>query len=215
MASIRGTGRVWSTAVMHVAPGRRNVGLLARLTSGPRGVPAGTYQVYLRSVDRAGNVTKARLEVVVPKRATEPPPLDPPTSSKLIWPLAIPIDVSSKFGPRWGRMHQGIDISAPAGTPVRAVAAGRVSYAATASGYGNIVIVDHVGPMSTYYAHLSTMVVVEGDSVGQGEGLGLTGCTGHCLGPHLHFETRFTPTGATTTPFLDVPRDPELYLPKP
>jgi murein DD-endopeptidase MepM/ murein hydrolase activator NlpD len=122
-----------------------------------------------------------------------------PSSSGFIWPVNGV--VTSGFGPRWGRMHEGIDISAPTGTSIRAAAGGSVIYAGSMSGYGNIVVVDHGGGLSTAYAHMSS-IWVGGGSVSQGQGLGAVGCTGHCTGPHLHFEVRVNGS----------PRDPMGYL---
>jgi murein DD-endopeptidase MepM/ murein hydrolase activator NlpD len=110
-----------------------------------------------------------------------------PSSSGLIWPVSGVL--TSGFGPRWGRMHEGIDISAPTGTSVQAAAGGTVIYAGSLSGYGSIVVIDHGGGLSTAYAHLSA-IWVGGGSVSQGQGIGAVGCTGHCTGPHLHFEVR-------------------------
>lgn len=111
-----------------------------------------------------------------------------PSSSGLIWPVSGP--VTSGFGWRWGRMHEGIDIGAGAGTSVRAAASGIVIYAAWMGGYGNLVIVDHGGGLATAYAHLSGYAASSGSHVGQGQTVGYVGCTGHCFGPHLHFEVR-------------------------
>jgi murein DD-endopeptidase MepM/ murein hydrolase activator NlpD len=97
--------------------------------------------------------------------------------------------VTSGFGSRWGRMHYGIDISAPYGTAVRAAASGRVIYAGGMSGYGNIVVIDHGGGLATAYAHLSSIWAGSG-SVSQGQSIGAVGCTGYCTGNHLHFEVR-------------------------
>jgi murein DD-endopeptidase MepM/ murein hydrolase activator NlpD len=105
----------------------------------------------------------------------------------MIWPVSGP--VTSGFGPRWGRMHTGIDISAGTGTPIRAAKGGTVISAGSNGGYGLAVVVDHGGGLSTLYAHMSSMSV-SGGSVSQGEVLGKVGCTGSCTGPHLHFETR-------------------------
>jgi murein DD-endopeptidase MepM/ murein hydrolase activator NlpD len=105
----------------------------------------------------------------------------------LIWPVSGP--VTSGFGPRWGRMHTGIDISAGTGTPIRAAKGGTVISAGSNGGYGLAVVIDHGGGFSTLYAHMSSMSV-SGGSVSQGEVLGKVGCTGSCTGPHLHFETR-------------------------
>jgi murein DD-endopeptidase MepM/ murein hydrolase activator NlpD len=98
--------------------------------------------------------------------------------------------VTSPYGPRGGRNHDGMDIAAPTGTPVRAAACGTVSLAGQQSGYGNIVCVTHTSQFSTCYAHLSRFGVSNGAQVQQGQVIGYVGCTGSCTGPHLHFETR-------------------------
>ena len=109
-----------------------------------------------------------------------------PSASGLIWPVSGP--VTSGFGWRWGRMHEGIDIGAGYGTPVVASASGTVIHAGWMGGYGNLVVVDHGGGLSTAYAHLSS--ISAGGSVAQGQVVGYVGCTGHCFGAHLHFEVR-------------------------
>jgi murein DD-endopeptidase MepM/ murein hydrolase activator NlpD len=109
------------------------------------------------------------------------------SSSGLIWPVNGP--VTSGFGWRWGRMHEGIDIAAPAGTPVHAAAAGQVIYGGWMGGYGQIVVIDHGNGLATAYAHLSA-IWISGGSVSQGQGIGAVGCTGSCTGNHLHFEVR-------------------------
>ena len=109
------------------------------------------------------------------------------SSSGLIWPVSGP--VVSGFGPRWGGMHEGIDISVPNGTAVHAAAGGTIIYAGGMGGYGNIIVIDHGNGLATAYAHLSA-IWVGGGSVSQGQAIAASGCTGHCLGPHLHFEVR-------------------------
>jgi murein DD-endopeptidase MepM/ murein hydrolase activator NlpD len=109
-------------------------------------------------------------------------------SGGLIWPVDGAI--SSPFGMRWGRAHEGVDISVPAGTPIRAAASGNVVTAGPTGGYGNYVCIQHSGGLSTCYAHLSSIGVSAGSSVGQGDVIGEVGCTGSCFGDHLHFETR-------------------------
>jgi murein DD-endopeptidase MepM/ murein hydrolase activator NlpD len=106
--------------------------------------------------------------------------------------IATPVNgtVTSEFGPRGGRNHDGIDIAAPSGTAVHAAACGTVSLAGQQSGYGNIVCVTHTSQFSTCYAHLSRFGVSNGAQVQQGQVIGYVGCTGNCTGPHLHFETR-------------------------
>jgi murein DD-endopeptidase MepM/ murein hydrolase activator NlpD len=110
------------------------------------------------------------------------------SSSGFIWPVSGP--VTSPFGWRWGRMHEGIDIAAPSGTPIRAAASGVVIYAGWMGGYGNLVVVDHGGGVATAYAHASAIAVGNGQSVAQGQVVSYVGCTGHCFGAHLHFEVR-------------------------
>jgi len=120
-------------------------------------------------------------------------------SGRLIWPVDGP--VVSAFGPRWGRAHEGIDIAAPAGTPIRAADAGSVVLLQSESGsggYGNFVCLDHGGGLQTCYAHLSSFATSSGAGVSQGGVIGYVGCTGHCYGDHLHFEVRIG--GAPTDP---------------
>lgn len=109
-------------------------------------------------------------------------------SGQLIWPVNGP--VVSPFGQRWGRLHAGVDIAVPAGTPIRAADGGNVVLAAWTGGYGNYVCIQHTGSLSTCYAHLSAYATSSGASVRQGQVIGSIGCTGHCFGDHLHFETR-------------------------
>jgi len=124
-------------------------------------------------------------------------------SGGLIWPVDGPI--ASGFGPRTingtYEYHPGIDIAVPEGTPIRAAAAGTVVFTepeASSGGYGNYTCIDHGGGLSTCYAHQSSFAVSAGQSVSQGAIIGYTGCTGYCLGPHLHFEVRIN--GAVTDP---------------
>jgi murein DD-endopeptidase MepM/ murein hydrolase activator NlpD len=118
-----------------------------------------------------------------------------------IWPLNG--RVTSGYGPRWGRMHTGIDISGYRGQPVVASKGGRVIMASSYSGYGNTVIVDHGGGVATLYAHLSGFDVSNGQNIDQGKIVGYVGCTGSCTGDHLHFEVRVNGS----------PRNPLDYLP--
>jgi murein DD-endopeptidase MepM/ murein hydrolase activator NlpD len=110
-----------------------------------------------------------------------------PGGSGLIWPVNG--SVVSGFGMRWGRMHEGIDIAVPTGTQIRAAASGTVELSGTSGGYGLYTCIGHGGGLSTCYAHQSQILVSSGQ-VAQGQTIGLVGCTGHCFGPHLHFEIR-------------------------
>jgi murein DD-endopeptidase MepM/ murein hydrolase activator NlpD len=108
-------------------------------------------------------------------------------SGRLIWPITGPL--TSPFGQRWGRLHAGIDISAPAGTPIRAADSGRVALAGWQGGYGLYTCVKHTASLSTCYAHQSRLGTSQGAAVRQGEIIGYVGNTGHSFGNHLHFET--------------------------
>lgn len=126
-------------------------------------------------------------------------PMPSPSAAGFIWPVEGTL--TSGFGYRWGRMHEGIDISVPEGTPIRAAADGTVILMQSeyeSGGYGNYTCVDHGGGLSTCYAHQSSFSTSVGAGVSQGDVIGLSGNTGHSTGPHLHFEVRIN--GAPTDP---------------
>ncbi len=123
-----------------------------------------------------------------------------PSASGFIWPVNG--TVVSGYGMRWGRLHEGIDITASTGTPIWAAAAGTVIHAGWLGGYGNLVVVDHGNGLATAYAHASAILVAVGQQVAQGETLSLVGSTGNSSGPHLHFEVRVN----------GIAVDPLLYL---
>ena len=108
------------------------------------------------------------------------------------WPVEGPI--VAPFGVRWEAdgptIHRGVDIVVPTGTPVYAMSNGNVSFAGTMTDFGLVVLVDHRDGISTLYAHLSEILVVEGQAVTRDESLGLSGASGNATGPHLHFEVR-------------------------
>jgi murein DD-endopeptidase MepM/ murein hydrolase activator NlpD len=112
-------------------------------------------------------------------------------SGAMIWPVNGTF--TSPFGYRWGRLHAGIDIAAPEGTPIRAALAGKVVLmqpVASSGGYGNYTCVQHTSTMSTCYAHQSRFGTSMGASLSKGQVLGYVGNTGHSFGAHLHFEVR-------------------------
>lgn len=118
---------------------------------------------------------------------------------RFIWPVNGP--VTSGFGWRTSpvaRFHQGLDIGAPEGTPIRAAGGGTVILAGYNGGYGNFTCIDHGGAVSTCYAHQSAIQVGTGQRVAQGQVIGLVGNTGYSFGAHLHFEVRVS--GAATSP---------------
>jgi len=108
---------------------------------------------------------------------------------------------TSGFKWRWGRMHTGIDLAGPYGSPVRAVGAGTVIEADQESGYGNIVKVRLADGTVTYYAHLSKILVHSGP-VKAGQVIAKEGDTGHSTGPHLHFEVRIDGAPINPIPWL-------------
>jgi murein DD-endopeptidase MepM/ murein hydrolase activator NlpD len=121
------------------------------------------------------------------------------------WPLES-VAVGSVFGNRDGRLHEGIDLPAPIGTPVYAAGDGQVIYAGDGiRGYGNLIVVEHAGDLLTVYAHNSELLAREGDKVVTGQRIARVGQTGRASGPHLHFEVRAG----------QIPRDPLSYLPSP
>jgi murein DD-endopeptidase MepM/ murein hydrolase activator NlpD len=123
------------------------------------------------------------------------------TSSRgFIWPLNG--RVTSYYGPRWGRMHSGLDIDGYTGQPLIAAKEGRVILASSYSGYGNAVIIDHGGGYSTLYAHMSRSATTNGAYVEQGSLIGYVGCSGSCTGDHVHFEVRVNGRPVNPLPYM-------------
>jgi murein DD-endopeptidase MepM/ murein hydrolase activator NlpD len=119
------------------------------------------------------------------------------------WPAAGKL--TSRFGRRWGRMHKGIDIAGPVGTPINAAADGTVISAGwNSGGYGNLVEVKHSDGTTTRYGHNSRLSVSVGQTVRQGQQLAEMGSTGHSTGSHLHFEIRPT-GGSAVNPIAHLP----------
>ncbi len=135
-------------------------------------------------------------------------PFRPDVSKQIpsIWPVSRPgTRISSCFGEErsGGRIHKGLDIAAPRGTPVVVTAPGITSFTGTQRGYGNMVTVDHCNGFETIYAHLDAILTVRGAHLERGDALGHVGATGNATGPHLHYEIRRE----------GVPVDPQRYLP--
>jgi murein DD-endopeptidase MepM/ murein hydrolase activator NlpD len=144
------------------------------------------------------------VEIITPTRAREDRPAAadlPADRSPFIWP--VDGGIASAFGPRGETHHDGIDIAAPAGTPVHAARGGRVLYADELRGYGNLLIIDHGEGYATVYAHNRINEVVSGAIVRQGDVIALVGDSGESSEPGLHFEVRQD----------NVARNPIFYLP--
>jgi murein DD-endopeptidase MepM/ murein hydrolase activator NlpD len=131
-------------------------------------------------------------------------PNSPAIFNGYIWPANGIL--TSGYGWRWGRMHNGIDIAGPVGTPIFAAASGVVTFAAWSDGgYGNLVEIAHPDGSFTLYAHNQRNLVREGQEVEQGEQVAEMGSTGFSTGPHLHFEIHPAGQGAV---------NPMAYLPR-
>lgn len=128
----------------------------------------------------------------------------PPTvgSGKYKWPLAGGYTLTSEFGGRWGRMHEGIDLGVSVGSDVLAADGGTVTYSGYSGAYGYLVIIDHQNGMETRYAHNSQLLVSQGDKVFQGQHIAESGNTGRSTGPHLHFEIRVNGTAVNPLNYL-------------
>jgi murein DD-endopeptidase MepM/ murein hydrolase activator NlpD len=149
---------------------------------------------------KTGSVTNKQTMASV--SGARPNPSD--ADSRFIMPSAGRL--TSSYGIRWGKLHAGIDIAAPIGTPVLAVKSGIVIAAgmnAVGHGYGNGIDIRHQDGSISRYAHAEKILVRVGQSVKQGTPIMLMGCTGHCTGPHLHFELHVAGN----------PVDPKPYLP--
>ncbi len=125
--------------------------------------------------------------------------------------------LSSFYGWRWERMHEGVDLAAPHGTPIQAVHAGTVVLSRWYSGYGYCVIIDHGDGVETLYAHASQLLVYEGQEVSAGDIIALVGNTGYSFGAHLHFETHVNGVPQDPIPWMKergvdlVERTEEIY----
>lgn len=120
-----------------------------------------------------------------------------------IWMLpATDYDLSSPYGQRWGRLHAGVDLAVPLGTPVYAMHSGTVVLARWHQGYGYAVIIDHGDGVETLFGHNSSLLVSEGQTVEAGERIALAGNTGYSFGPHIHLEVHINGEAVDPTPWL-------------
>jgi murein DD-endopeptidase MepM/ murein hydrolase activator NlpD len=150
---------------------------------------------------------------LIDNQVVNAPPAGRPSRYPFAWPIAGAI-ITQPFGPTqlaiepaysgFPHFHTGVDLAAPVNSPVTAAAGGVVAATGTGdTGYGDYVVLSHGGGVLTLYGHLSQILAAQGDSVTQGQEVGLEGSTGSSTGPHLHFEVRVN----------DVPVNPLPYLP--
>jgi murein DD-endopeptidase MepM/ murein hydrolase activator NlpD len=166
--------------VSHVELARANgIADAGRLEIGQRiFVPGGRRSLPVNVITPERAVTEALAENELPRG-----------EGVFIWPLKSGT-LTSSFGPRGRSFHDGIDIGAAPGTPVRAARDGAVIYSDTLRGYGNVVIVQHEGGYATVYAHNEENLVAAGSRVRQGQAVARVGRSGRTSGPNLHFEIR-------------------------
>jgi hypothetical protein len=173
--------------------GPRLDGRTFQALAGYKGTPPASYPYARHDYERARELEQLA-------RSTRPRGA-PAGDGKLAWPVRGP--VVSPFGMRWGRLHAGIDIAVPAGTPIYAAAAGRLTTKGWVGGYGNYACLDHGQRISTCYAHQSRFgPTPSGGILARGQLVGYVGCTGHCFGPHLHFELRIAGRPVDPMPYL-------------
>ncbi len=110
--------------------------------------------------------------------------------------------ITSGFGDRWGRLHAGVDLGAPIGTPIVAASSGTVLAAGAAAGFGQWVKLQHAGNITTVYGHISRWAVTVGQAITAGQLIAFSGNEGHSTGPHLHFEVRSKDQPVDPVPFL-------------
>jgi murein DD-endopeptidase MepM/ murein hydrolase activator NlpD len=167
-----------------------------QLAGDPLDLALGAYNAGLGAVQRAGGIPPypetqnyvRRIRELIAGYADPvgtAPGAGPPGS----WGRPITGAITSGFGPRWGRLHAGVDFAAPIGTPIYAASNGTVTAAGPASGYGQWVKIAHPGGVSTVYGHISRWTVTVGQGVQAGQLIAYSGNEGRSTGAHLHFET--------------------------
>lgn len=161
-------------------------------TRGGADVPDLDTQRANRLLDKLGDVDMYRL-------AAESLPLDHPVQASH--------RRTSGFGPRWGRMHSGMDFAASRGTPILSTAEGVVTHAGWQSGYGKLIKIEHPLGFETRYAHLSSISVKVGQRVSRGQNIGGMGTTGRSTGVHLHYEIRRNGQALNPVTFINAGQD--------
>lgn len=151
----------------------------------------------------SGSVLPRHRQVTTQTRASRPVMADATSlrvAGTFFWPARGVL--TSRFGWRYRRHHDGIDLAAPRGTPIYAARDGVVAFAGWKGGYGRVVYLDHGGGVTTVYGHASSLSVQAGQRVKKGQLIARVGCTGSCTGSHLHFEVRVNGRAVNPLPYL-------------
>lgn len=157
-------------------------------------------EVVDRKTDSVETIRKVKNKIILVGTAERP-------KTAATGTFAMPVQrytLTSPFGPRWGRMHSGLDMAGPTGTPIYASDGGTVVRAGYNGGYGLCVDIDHGNGYVTRYAHCSRLLVSVGDKVYQGQNVSLMGSTGNSTGPHLHFEIISNGSAINPAPILGI-----------
>lgn len=177
-------------------------------------VKYGTEQIEYASIDKSVETLYKQVTVQKKKTASTSAnvkktiqPATSPVKTSLGISLIKPVSgtVTSRFGQRWGRGHKGIDIGAPKGTSIRAVAAGTVTLAKSGGyngGYGIYLKINHGNGIESLYGHCSALNVKQGQKVSQGQVIAFVGSTGRSTGNHLHLEIRINGTAYNPQNYL-------------
>lgn len=156
------------------------------------------WRAFVREADAVRDASSTIASVIRAGGTAERCP--PPAPTRMEMPLEGRI--TSRFGMRDGRLHEGVDIAQPVGAEVRSALAGIVLLACELPGYGKVVVVDHGGDLASVYGHLESISVAAADHVERARVIGTVGRTGRSFGAHLHFEVRFAGTAVDPLVFL-------------
>lgn len=161
-----------------------------------------TSQLQLANPWLKSSAIKPGQRLIIPGNVFDDTTVMPGQSGGFVWPLDT-VDVSSRFGYRGRRKHNGIDLRAPSGTAIVASAAGKVVFSGRRNGYGLMVVIDHGGGIKTVYAHNQRNIVQIGERVDQGQVIARVGRSGNATGYHVHFEFRKQGKAVNPVPYLD------------